>query len=54
MVYVWRFHAAVTFITVVIYVYFTVLVTEWRIRFRREANIADETAASRAVDSLEF
>ena len=45
-------YAAVTFLTVMAYVYFTVRVTEWRIRFRREMNTADETAASRAVDSL--
>jgi ABC-type transport system involved in Fe-S cluster assembly fused permease/ATPase subunit len=46
------FYAAVTFFTVAIYVYFTVLVTEWRIRFRREMNTADEAAATQAVDSL--
>ncbi|MDC0063118.1 ABC transporter ATP-binding protein/permease [Candidatus Puniceispirillum sp.] len=46
------FYAAVTFVTVAIYVYFTVRVTEWRIRFRREMNTADEVAAARAVDSL--
>ena len=46
------FYAAVTFFTVAIYVYFPVLVTEWRIRFRREMNTADEAAATQAVDSL--
>ena len=46
------FYAAVTFFTVVVYVCFTVRVTEWRIRFRREMNTADEAAATRAVDSL--
>jgi ABC-type transport system involved in Fe-S cluster assembly fused permease/ATPase subunit len=46
------FYAAVTFVTVLAYVYFTIRVTEWRIRFRREMNSADEVAASRAVDSL--
>jgi ATP-binding cassette subfamily B protein len=46
------FYAGVTFLTVVAYVYFTIRVTEWRIRFRREMNTADEAAASRAVDSL--
>ena len=40
------FYAAVTFVTVAIYVYFTVRVTEWRIRFRREMNTADEAAAT--------
>ena len=46
------FYAAVTFFTVVVYVCFTVRVTEWRIRFRREMNTADEAAAARAVDSF--
>ena len=46
------FYAGVTFVTVVAYVYFTIRVTEWRIRFRREMNTADEAAATRAVDSL--
>ena len=45
-------YAAVTFVTVMAYVLFTVRVTEWRIRFRREMNKADESAATRAVDSL--
>lgn len=46
------FYAGVTFATVAAYVYFTVRVTEWRIKFRREMNTADETAATRAVNSL--
>ena len=46
------FYAAVTFFTVAVYVCFTVRVTEWRIRFRREMNTADEAAATHAVDSL--
>ena len=46
------FYAGVTFLTVAAYVYFTIRVTEWRIRFRSEMNTADEAAATRAVDSL--
>ena len=46
------FYAAVTFVTVMAYCYFTIRVTEWRIKFRREMNDADEQAATRAVDSL--
>ena len=46
------FYAAVTILTVAAYAYFTVRVTEWRIKFRREMNEADEQAATRAVDSL--
>ena len=45
-------YASVTFVTVMAYVLYTVRVTEWRIRFRREMNEADESAATRAVDSL--
>ena len=45
-------YAAATLITVVLYIYFTVRVTEWRIRFRRAMNTADEAAATRAVDSF--
>ena len=46
------FYAAVTLLTVAAYAYFTIRVTEWRIKFRREMNEADEEAATRAVDSL--
>ena len=46
------FYAAVTMLTVAAYAYFTIRVTEWRIKFRREMNEADEQAATRAVDSL--
>ena len=46
------FYAAVTILTVASYAYFTIRVTEWRIKFRREMNEADEEAATRAVDSL--
>jgi ATP-binding cassette subfamily B protein len=45
-------YAAITFLTVVVYCLFTIRVTEWRIKFRREMNKADESAATRAVDSL--
>jgi ABC-type transport system involved in Fe-S cluster assembly fused permease/ATPase subunit len=45
-------YAAVTLITVLAYIYFTIYVTEWRIKFRRAMNTADEAAATRAVDSF--
>ncbi len=44
--------AIITFVTVVLYAFFTMRVTEWRMRFRRQMNAADETAATRAVDLL--
>lgn len=37
---------------VVVYVSFSVLATEWRTRFVREANQADSTSNTRAIDSL--
>ncbi|KAJ7592656.1 P-loop containing nucleoside triphosphate hydrolase protein [Mycena floridula] len=47
----WDF-AAITIGTLAAYTWFTVRTTSWRTRFRREANRADNQAASRAVDSL--
>ncbi|MBT5574513.1 MAG: ABC transporter ATP-binding protein/permease [Alphaproteobacteria bacterium] len=44
--------AVVTFLTVTIYSYFTIKTTEWRIKFRRRMNEADEFAATKTVDSL--
>ena len=42
----------VTFIALMCYVVFTVLVTEWRTHFRREMNSLDSKANQNAVDSL--
>jgi ATP-binding cassette, subfamily B, heavy metal transporter len=47
----WRF-AAVTFTAVVVYLAFTVTVTEWRMEIRRRANELDSKANTRAIDSL--
>jgi ATP-binding cassette, subfamily B, heavy metal transporter len=47
----WRF-ALITFTAVGIYISFTVLVTEWRIGIRRQANELDSRANTRAIDSL--
>ena len=44
--------ALVTFFTVVFYSYFTIKTTEWRIKFRKKMNEADEVAATKVVDSL--
>ena len=45
-------YAAVTLVTVVAYIVYTLTLTEWRMKFRRRMNTADESAATRAVDSL--
>lgn len=47
----WDF-AAITAGALVLYTWFTVRTTSWRTQFRREANKADNKAASTAVDSL--
>jgi ATP-binding cassette, subfamily B, heavy metal transporter len=49
--YDWTF-AAVTLITIIAYVTFTFLVTDWRLQFRREMNERDSEANTKAIDSL--
>ncbi|KAJ3501535.1 hypothetical protein NMY22_g18895 [Coprinellus aureogranulatus] len=47
----WDF-AAITVGALALYTWFTVRTTSWRTKFRRDANKADNKAASTAVDSL--
>src|ERR1700680_2334746 len=47
----WRYVLA-TMITVVIYMYYTYLATEWRIEIRRRMNDSDTEANTKAIDSL--
>jgi ABC-type transport system involved in Fe-S cluster assembly fused permease/ATPase subunit len=50
-----RFDAWFAWITggaLVIYIFFTVSVTEWRTKFRKEANEFDSAAHTKAIDSL--
>ncbi|PPQ75239.1 hypothetical protein CVT24_007670 [Panaeolus cyanescens] len=47
----WDF-AAITALAMVTYTWFTVRTTSWRTKFRRDANKADNKAATVAVDSL--
>ncbi len=44
--------ASITFVTIGTYIFFTLAVTEWRLRFRREMNARDQEANTRAIDSL--
>ncbi|MGE8373783.1 MAG: ABCB family ABC transporter ATP-binding protein/permease, partial [Diaphorobacter nitroreducens] len=44
--------AVITLTALVLYVAFTVGVTQWRIQFRRQANQFDSAAHSKAIDSL--
>ncbi len=47
----WRY-VAVTLLTVVIYMWFTYVATEWRIEIRRRMNDSDTEANTKAIDSL--
>ncbi len=44
--------AGITLIALVFYITFTVTVTEWRTKFRKEMNALDSIAHSHAIDSL--
>ncbi|MEE8532683.1 MAG: ABC transporter ATP-binding protein/permease [Alphaproteobacteria bacterium] len=44
--------AAVTFVTIAGYIVYTLVVTEWRLKYRRTMNEMDSRAHTRAVDSL--
>src|SRR4051812_8267737 len=47
----WRYVIA-TMITVVVYMYYTYVATEWRIEIRRKMNDSDTEANTKAIDSL--
>lgn len=49
--YGWMF-AAITFFAVAIYIVFSAVATEWRTEYVREANKADSSSNSQAIDSL--
>ncbi len=44
--------AVITFVSVVIYIVFTMVVTEWRMKFRVSMNAQDSKANTQAIDSL--
>lgn len=51
----WRFgwsFAVVTFVTVLLYIVFSVVVTDWRLQYRRRMNQQDADANNKAIDSL--
>jgi ATP-binding cassette subfamily B protein len=52
----WKFfsiwYVVVTVLCVVAYVAYTMLVTEWRLKYRRQMNETDQEASTRAIDSL--
>ena len=45
-------YAAVTFVTIAVYIAFTLTVTEWRLKYRRRMNEKDSEANTKAIDSL--
>ncbi len=47
----WRF-VAITFAAVILYIAFTIGITEWRTAIRKRANELDSKANTRAIDSL--
>ena len=49
--YDWTY-ALVTFVTIGLYIAYTLNVTEWRIKYRRQMNDSDQAANTKAVDSL--
>ncbi len=44
--------AVVTFVTIISYIAFTLVFTEWRLKYRREMNDRDTEANTKAIDSL--
>jgi ATP-binding cassette, subfamily B, heavy metal transporter len=44
--------AWITIVALVVYIFFTITVTEWRTQYRKRMNEMDSTAHSRAIDSL--
>lgn len=45
-------YAAITFGALSTYIFFTIWVTDWRLKFRREMNAQDTKANTKAIDSL--
>lgn len=45
-------YALLTFVTLVTYIVWTTLITEWRLKFRRTMNEMDGEATTKAIDSL--
>jgi ATP-binding cassette subfamily B protein len=44
--------AVVTFVSVIVYITFTMFITEWRMKYRVAMNASDSTANTQAIDSL--
>lgn len=44
--------AVITFVSVLVYIFFTFRITEWRMKFRIQMNASDSKANTQAIDSL--
>ena len=44
--------ALITLVSIIVYIAFSIVTTEWRTKFVREANMADSASSTRAIDSL--
>ncbi|VAW80768.1 Efflux ABC transporter, permease/ATP-binding protein mlr7818 [hydrothermal vent metagenome] len=44
--------AVITFVSVIVYIYFTFRITEWRMKYRVKMNASDSQASTQAIDSL--
>ena len=47
-----HFYALITIITISIYVILTFAITQWRVKFRRDMNSADNSVSTKMIDSL--
>lgn len=45
-------YALITFVTISIYIFLTLIITQWRIQFRKDMNAADNEASTKMIDSL--
>jgi len=45
-------YAIITFVTISIYVVLTLIITQWRLQFRKDMNTADNAASTKMIDSL--
>ena len=45
-------YALITFVTISIYIFLTLIITQWRIQFRKDMNAADNDASTKMIDSL--
>ncbi len=44
--------AVITFVSVIVYIFFTFRITEWRMKYRVKMNATDSQAGTQAIDSL--